>query len=114
MKRFKDLNENDVIYIMDDFNNLCICKIVRIYRNYGHPSNVHTRFVYDYADKYTSKRTERYFDINLNLCGDDVQLTITDAVIAYTIYLNREDVIDEIDYQIDRLNNHKKTLEELF
>ena len=110
MKRFKDLNETDVIYIMDDFNNLCICKIVRIYRNFGG----FTRFIYDYADKYTSKRTERYFDINLNLCGDDVQLTVTDAAIAYTIYLNKEDVIDEIDYQIDRFNTHKKTLEELF
>lgn len=114
MKRFKDLNETDVIYIMDDFNNLYICKIVRIYRNYGHPSNVYARFVYDYVDKYTSKITERHFDINLNLYGDTTELTVTDAVIAYTIYLNREDVIIEIDYQIDRLNGHKKTLEELF
>lgn len=112
MKRFKDLNETDVIYIMDNLNNLYICKIVRIH-NYGVSSN-HARFIYDYVDKYTSKRTERHFDINLNLCGDMTEFTNTEVEITYTIYLNRGDVINEINYQINRLNDCKKTLNELF
>lgn len=110
MKRFKDLNETDVIYIIDDFNNLYICKIVRIYRNCGKCA----RFIYDYVNKHTSKTTERHIDINLEMCGDMTDIAISNEISQYTIYLNREDVIDEIDHQIERLNNNKEILKELF
>lgn len=110
MKRFKDLNETDVIYILTECNDLYICKVVRIYRGYGS----FARFIYDYVDKYTSRVTERHVDVNLEMCGDMTDIAVYNEIYPYSIYLNIEDVIIEIDHQIERLNNHKKTLKELF
>lgn len=108
MKTFNQLNINDVLYILTECDDLYICKVINIIESY-----YMKRIIYDYADKYTDKITSRYVDIP-EIAFDDTSYMDSDKPCLFELYLNKNEVLEDIDKRIDTLMKHKNTLNDLY
>lgn len=109
MKTFKDLKVTDVLYIVRDDGYAVVCKVVKIADFYNR-----TIVYYDYADKYTENDTTMYFYINMEMCGDEACLVCSQTnysqFTTFTVYLNRELALKDLDERIEFLTRQKKNL----
>jgi hypothetical protein len=103
MKTFKDLKVTDVLYIIRDDGYAVVCRVVKIADFYNR-----TIVYYDYADKYTENDTTMYFYINMEMCGEHSCLVCEKS--GYTVYLNRELALKDLDERIEFLTRQKKNL----
>ena len=108
MKTFNQLNINDVIYILTECDDLYICKVTKIIESWRTK-----RIIYDYADKYTDQMTSRYIDIP-EIAFDDTSYMQSDAACLFELYLNRNEVLEDLDKRIGILMKHKDTLNDLY
>jgi hypothetical protein len=108
MKTFNQLNINDVLYILTEYDDLYICKVTKIIESWRMK-----RIIYDYADKYTVKMTSRYIDIP-EIAFDDTSYMESNAACLFELYLNKNEVLEDLDKRIDILMKHKGTLNNLY
>ena len=106
-RKIKDLQVNDIIYILNGYNEILIHKVTKII-TYSNGEYKVIRVFHDYANKYTDKDTQWYNDISLGMCGDDTSYTEYEASFPYTLYLNSDDVLKELNDRIDMLNKQKE------
>lgn len=106
MKTFKDLKVTDALYIVRDDGFFCVCKVVRM-----SCLGIITRIYYDYADKYTENNTVWYFDVNMKMCDEETSIEIAlPGYVPFVIYLNRDDILKELDERIENLKKQKRKI----
>lgn len=108
MKTFNQLNINDVLYVLTECDDLYICKVTKIIESWRMK-----RIIYDFADKYTDKMTSRYIDIP-EIAFDDTSYMDSDKPCLFELYLNKNEVLEDIDKRIEVLMKHKNTLNGLY
>jgi hypothetical protein len=108
MKTFNQLNINDVLYILTECDDLYICRVTNIIESWRMK-----RIIYDYADKYTDKMTSRYVDIP-EIAFDDTSYMESNSPCLFELYLNKNEVLEDLDKRIDILMRHKNTLNDLY
>jgi hypothetical protein len=64
---------------------------------------------YKYAENRTNRDKEFEFKVNMSMMSDSGELMIfkNDSMKSYTIYLNQENLMNEIDFRIKNLNNQR-------
>ena len=67
---------------------------------------------YKYADNRMKHDKEFSFKVNMLMMGDSGELMIfkDDSMKSYTIYLNQEDLMNEIDLRLDFLNKQRNNV----
>ena len=105
MKTFKDLKVTDALYIIC-YDRCCyVCRVVGM-KEIGIGI---TRIYYDYANKYTENNTVRYFDVNMKMCDEDTSIELP-GYCSFVIYLNRDDILKELDERIENLKKQKRKI----
>lgn len=109
MKTFNDLHVNDVFYIITEYDCAIICRITKLFKMTDVHGNCTLTVTYTYADKRTNRDNEFTFNVNMSMMSDCSELMIfkNDSMRSYTIYLNRDDLMNEIEQRIENLNNQR-------
>lgn len=112
MKTFNDLHVNDVFYIITEYDCAIICRITKLFKMTDVHGNCTLTVTYTYADKRTNRDKEFTFNVNMSMMSDCSELMIfkNDSMRSYTIYLNRDDLMNEIEHRIENLNNQRNNV----
>lgn len=109
MKTFDDLHVGDVMYIITEYDQVIICRISKLFKMTDVHGNCTMTVTYTYAENRMKQGKEFEFKVNMSMMGDSGELMIfkNDSMKSYTIYLNQEKLMDEIDFRIKNLNNQR-------
>lgn len=109
MKTFNDLHVGDVMYIITEYDQVIICRISKLFKMTDVHGNCTMTVTYTYAENRTKRDKEFEFKVNMSMMGDSGDLMIfkNDSMKSYTIYLNQENLMNEIDLRIKNLNNQR-------
>lgn len=109
MKTFDDLHVGDVLYIITEYDQVIICRISKLFIITDAHGNCTMTVTYTYADNRMKQDKEFSFKVNMLMMGDSDELMIfkDDSMKSYTIYLNQEDLMNEIDLRLDFLNKQR-------
>lgn len=109
MKTFDDLHVGDVMYIITEYDQVIICRISKLFKMTDVHGNCTMTVTYTYAENRMKQGKEFEFKVNMSMMSDSDELTIfkNDSIKSYTIYLNQEKLMNEIDLRIKNLNNQR-------
>jgi hypothetical protein len=109
MKTFNDLHVGDVMYIITEYDQVIICRISKLFKMTDVHGNCTMTVTYKYAENRTNRDKEFEFKVNMSMMSDSGELMIfkNDSMKSYTIYLNQENLMNEIDFRIKNLNNQR-------
>lgn len=109
MKTFNDLHVGDVLYIITEYDQVIICRISKLFKMTDVHGNCTMTVTYTYAENRMKQGKEFEFKVNMSMMGDSGELMIfkNDSMKSYTIYLNQENLMNEIDFRIKNLNNQR-------
>jgi hypothetical protein len=109
MKTFNDLHVGDVMYIITEYDQVIICRISKLFKMTDVHGNCTMTVTYTYAENRTKQDKEFEFKVNMSMMSDSGELMIfkNDSMKSYTIYLNQENLMNEIDFRIKNLNNQR-------
>ncbi len=109
MKTFNDLHVGDVMYIITEYDQVIICRISKLFKMTDVHGNCTMTVTYKYAENRTKQDKEFEFKVNMSMMSDSGELMIfkNDSMKSYTIYLNQENLMNEIDFRIKNLNNQR-------
>ena len=112
MKTFDDLHVGDVMYIITEYDQVIICRISKLFKITDVHGNCTMTVTYTYAENRMKRNKEFEFKVNMTMMGDSGELMIfkDDSMKSYTIYLNQEDLMKEIDLRIRNLNNQRNNV----
>lgn len=112
MKTFNDLHVDDVFYIITEYDRVIICRVTKLFKMTKAHGNCTMTVTYTYADKRTKRDMEFEFKVNMLMMSDFSELMIfrNESMKSYTIFLNRDDVMNEIDHRIENLNNQRNSV----
>lgn len=97
----KNLNIDDIFYILTDCGVLRICKVIKLI-DFGDKMR---RIIYEYADDFFQIMTSRHIDIRTDKAGDTIFI---DSDMA--IYTKKEEVVGALNAAIKNLKEQKKKL----
>ena len=109
MKTFNDLHVGDVMYIITEYDQVIICRISKLFKMTDVHGNCTMTVTYTYAENRMKQGKEFEFKVNMSMMSDSGELMIfkNDSMKSYTIYLNQENLMNEIDLRIKNLNNQR-------
>ena len=109
MKTFNDLHVGDVLYIITEYDQVIICRISKLFKMTDVHGNCTMTVTYKYAENRMKQGKEFEFKVNMSMMSDSGELMIfkNDSMKSYTIYLNQENLMNEIDFRIKNLNNQR-------
>lgn len=109
MKTFNDLHVDDVFYIITELDQVIICRVTKLFKMTDAHGNCTMTVTYTYADKRTKRDMEFEFKVNMQMMSDFSELMKfrTKSMMSYTIFLNQDDVMNEINRRIEILNNQR-------
>lgn len=109
MKTFDDLHVGDVLYIITEYDQVIICRISKLFKMTDVHGNCTMTVTYTYAENRMKQGKEFEFKVNMSMMGDSGELMIfkNDSMKSYTIYLNQENLMNEIDFRVKNLNNQR-------
>lgn len=109
MKTFNDLHVGDVLYIITEYDQVIICRISKLFKMTDVHGNCTMTVTYTYAENRMKQGKEFEFKVNMSMMSDSGELMIfkNDSMKSYTIYLNQENLMNEIDFRIKNLNNQR-------